>query len=67
MPKTIKPQYKPENLKQELGYLVPELSPSKQEMNGAWIMRELIDLKRAIQLLENALILEGYHAKDNKR
>ena len=35
----------------------PELPPDEQEKNGDWILRELKDLRRAIDLVEPALRL----------
>ena len=33
----------------------PEIPPSERETNRAWILRELVDLKQAIELVEVAL------------
>ena len=41
----------------------PELPPEQQEMNGDWILRELLDLERAIALTREVLAKEGFIAK----
>jgi NTP pyrophosphatase (non-canonical NTP hydrolase) len=38
----------------------PELPINKQELNRDWLIRELVDLKRAIKIVEEALDEEDY-------
>ena len=41
----------------------PEIPPEEQEKNGDWILRELVDLDRAIRFVRAALIIQGYTGK----
>lgn len=38
-----------------LGSVNPELPVERQETNRKWVLRELVDLKRAIKMVENNL------------
>ncbi len=42
----------------------PELSRGEQEENGFWILRELIDLERAIKLTREMLDEKGFTYKE---
>ena len=44
----------------------PELPPEQQEKNGDWIMRELVDLKRAIEMVEHDLVRQGFVVRVGK-
>lgn len=41
----------------------PEVPPEQRERNGEWIARELVDLKRAAVLMEEALRFLGFIPK----
>jgi len=38
----------------------PEIPPEQQIKNGKWLRAELADLKAAIDLMDNALAVQGY-------
>ena len=39
----------------------PELAPEERESNRAWILRELVDLERAIKMVREAITIEEPH------